>query len=181
MTISKTYNQPSAKINIYEILDAFGTEIYDLGLLPDGWDSGVGKAISLDMINRALHVYNSLKTAGLDYEVMPFANGTLKLTFALRDHFLIVHVLVDSYNYAYEKGEGFEYEEISENENVSLTQLKDILSEIKNKCSLFVPLTSQNLAVEENVSMIVSRQWVGVSPSLIKNASVATESRYVSI
>jgi len=181
MTISKTYNQPSEKTNIYEILDAFGTEIFDLGLLQAGWDCGAGEAISLEMINRALHVYNTLKMAGFDYEVMPFADGTLKLTFAMKDHFLIVHVLIDSYNYTYEKGEGFEYEEISESANVSLTQLKKILSEIKNQCSLLEPLTSQSLAAGESVSTIVFPQWTEASPFLTKNASLQSVSRYVTI
>ncbi len=181
MPYSGTYNQPSKKTNIYEILDAFGTEIFELGVLPKGWDSGSGEPISLSMIYRALHVYNNLKMAGLDYEAMPFSNGTMKLTFGLQDHFLIIHVLNTSYNYVYEKGEGFDYEEISGHENVSLTELKAILSEIKNKCSLLEPLTSQSLAPGENVSTTAFHQWVEVSPYLVKNASLLSVSRYVSI
>lgn len=148
----------------YAASDEFLNELVSFAKLKKGWDSGSGDAISMGVIYRAINLYFRIKSPVYEYECTPFSNNSIQLTVCLKEHFLDILVKDGSYDISYEIGIGYNFESVMQKQDVSINEIFNTLSLIKEKCFSLEPLTSQSTVRENAGSTIVLQTMEMVSP-----------------
>ncbi len=142
--------------------DIVKMEIDSLSKLPYGWDFGSGETIGLLVVDKALEVYEQTNLMGFKIQSFPRSDGGITLSYALKDNFLDVIINPNlTLDLVQEKGIGANYEIVSEEDNVSITDLKKVLHLIlSSECPSFELYQSGNTTkTKKDSKAIVSRLW----------------------
>lgn len=106
-------------------------ELIELMAYPDNWDycgASKPKVICIRLAKKLIDLVNE-KPRHFDFEVIPNIDGCISLAFGINEDWFEIKVLENSFNYRIEKGVGYDYEVIEEEEYQSLN---DILKKFDN-------------------------------------------------
>ncbi len=120
--------------SVYPIYqDSIMNELDDFAKLKEGWSYGEGSLIKKSTIDKAKSIYAIGKIYYNSINVFPDTNGSILVVFHNAD--ISIEVTITEYlqlDIAVEKGIGFDYEVISEEEGISLKELEKILNRYKS-------------------------------------------------
>ena len=99
--------------------------------LPSGWNYGEGDPINHNVIDKALEIYQIGKPLYLNCEVIPNTDGSIEISLYRQDHFMDFCINEDmSIDFVYEVGNGTEYNEIENINDISIDAIKNKLNRL---------------------------------------------------
>jgi len=132
--------------HIDKIQDKTIEKIESFRELLEGWDYGIGKPASENLVEFAIELYQGFKNHGLQADATPRTDGGITLIFYKGDHFIDVIINIDyTLSLRKEVGIGADYSVEFEEENVSIKRINNILTEIYWQCSSLEPSISKSM------------------------------------
>ena len=167
--------------------DPLLTKLEELAALQDGWRFGEGIPPRPEAIHTVQEIYQQLANFQLQADVFPGADGSLTLVFYAEERCIEIHVSQDrEINISVEEGEGFDFREIKEISNVSITEaVEEVLLLARELEGTWKSLDS---SIHENTINMQNASAAHASPTpatvqeyhwLMWNASENTVRQYV--
>ena len=134
-------------------------KLEELARLPDGWRFGEGIPPQPTVIHTAREIYQRLADFRLQADVFPGVDGSLSLVFYAEERCVEIHVSQDKgINISVEDGEGFDFREIKEISNVSITEaVEEVLllaRELEGTWNLLDSFIHENTINMQNASAV---------------------------
>lgn len=157
-------------------------KIMSFGLLPEGWDFGIGKAAPQNVIELATKLYEHGSRIGLMADAFPGTGGEIYVAFYKDNDTVELCVNLDlSLIITLERGVGVDFEELDYIEGVSFDGAINYLNKfsLESRCNLSEPYIALNTTETVNDSQVIaSRTTMEVSRSSILNVLEPQVSMY---